>query len=195
MIRINFLPVKERRKEEEIRVWLFLSGFLVVLEAIALSLVYFHFKGKIKELAVKENKIKMEKAQIDAKIKGVEDFKTKKEEVERKLNIIEALAQRRELDVILLDELAKSIPYNPESRIKKRIQLKSFSKKGTIISIKGISMDQESIAFFVGNLEKSPYYKNVTLKGVTAKKEKGISFFEFDLTATVEEAEKVKTGG
>jgi type IV pilus assembly protein PilN len=195
MIRINFLPVKERRKEEEIRVWLFLSGFLVVIEIIALSLVYFHFKGKVKELVAKENKIKMEKAEIDTKIKGVEDFKTKKEEVERKLNIIEALAQGRELDVILLDELSKSIPYNPESRIKKRIQLKSFSKKGTLISIKGISMDQESIAFFIGNLEKSPYYKNVTLRGVTAKKEKGISYFEFDLNATVEETQKVKAGG
>jgi len=195
MIRINFLPIKEKRKEEEIRFWLILSGLLIVVEVIALSLVYFHFRGKIKELVNKENTINKEIAEVKKKIKDVEDFKNKKNEVEQKLNVIEALAHGRELDVILLDELAKSVPYNPESRIKKRIQLKSFSKKGPLISIKGISMDQESIALFIENLEKSNYYKSVILRGVTAKKEKGISYFEFDLNATVEEPQKTKAGG
>jgi type IV pilus assembly protein PilN len=195
MIRINFLPVKEKRKEEEIRLWLILSGLVIVVEVIVLSLVYFHYRGKIKELINKENIINKEIADLQKKIKDVQDFENKKKEVEQKLNVIEALAQGRDLDVILLDELAKSVPYNPESRIKKRIQLKSFSKKGSLITIKGISMDQESIALFIGNLEKSDYYKSVILRGVTAKKEKGISYFEFDLNATVEEPQKTKTGG
>ncbi len=195
MIRINFLPVKEKRKEEEIRLWLILTIVLVAVEVVALSLIYLHFRGKIKELAEKENTIKREIAELDKKIKDVKDFENKKKEVEQKLGIIEALAQGRELDVILLDELAKSVPYNPESRIKKRIQLKSFSKKGGLISIKGVSMDQESIALFIENLEKSNYYKSVSLRGVTAKKEKGLSYFEFDLNVSVEEPQKPKTGG
>lgn len=193
MIRINFLPVKERRKEEEIRMWFIISGIFVVVEIIALSLLYLHFRGKIKELAEKENTIKREIAELDKKIKDVKDFENKKKEVEEKLKVIEALGQGRELDVILLDELAKSLPYNPESRIKKRLQIKSFLKKGTLVSIKGISMDQESIALFIGNLERSEYYKGIVLRGVNTKKEKGVSYFEFDLSATVEE--KPKIGG
>lgn len=195
MIRVNFLPVKEKRRAEEVRLWLLLSGVILLAEIIVLVAMHFHFLGKIKELDLKETKIRQQIKEVEAKVKEVQDVDKKKKEVDSKLKIIEALGEGRDLDVRLLDELAKSVPFNPEARIKKRLQIKGFSKKGGTVTIKGISMDQESIAVFIGNLEKSEYYRGVTLKGVTAKKEKGISYFEFDLEASVEETAPGRRGG
>lgn len=190
MIRINFLPLKERKKKEEVQLWLILSGVIVLIEIVLLLIVNFSLQGKVRALERTKNEVKKKLDEANKKVAEVKDFENKKKEVEEKLKIVNVLDQDRDLIVHLLDELSKSVPYNPEARIKKRVQLTEFSKKGSQVGIKGIALDQESIAIFMRALENSPYYKSLKLGVVQAKSKGGYSYYEFSIDGAIETPEK-----
>lgn len=186
MIRINFLPVKERKKKEETQLWLILSGVIIFIEVGILLLVNFSLQGKVNMLERTKNEVNRRLQEAKNKAKEVQDFKDKKAKVEQKLKIINQLDEGRYLLVRLLDELAKSVPYNPEARVKKRVQVTEFSKRGNQVVVKGMALDQESIAVFMRALENSPYYKSLRLGVVRSKSKGGYSYYEFSLDGIVE---------
>ena len=177
MIRINLLPFRAARKKENIRRQVsifFLSIFLVTV-----VLCYYHVSlaGKIQKLNKKVENTKKEVAKYNKIVEEIDEIKKKLSVLKQKTGVIENLESNQEKSVRLLDNMTQMV-------VKKRMWFTSFEAQGDVVDIKGIAIDNKTVADFMTNLEKSGIFKSVKLKTTKQKKlaNKNINLKSFDIT-------------
>jgi type IV pilus assembly protein PilN len=157
MIRINLLPFKAVEKEyikEQVLIY-FLS--LVFLFGI-LGYMYYSTSNRISQLKERVSSLKDE----SDKYKGIKaDLARLKEQsasLDHRMSVIESLQVGRIGPVHVMDELSTNLP-------EKRLWLDSLSLKtqGTVLTLDGVALDNETIADFMRSLESSPYFQDVDL--------------------------------
>jgi len=177
MIRINLLPVRALKKKESTRQMLsilFLSvGLLIIV------IVSFHFSLS-REISRMEAQIaahneEIKRLKIDTK--DVSKFKAEREDLQRRLNIIHTLQRAKTGPLRVLDELAMALPG--------KLWLVSLKEKDGKMELKGIAMDNPTIAQFMTNLEKTGRIKNVELIVSQQVERKDLKLKEFTLTCQV----------
>jgi type IV pilus assembly protein PilN len=188
MIRINLLPFRAARKKENIRRQVsifFLSIFLVTV-----ILCYYHVRlaGKIETLDKKVENTKKEVAKYNKIVKEIGEIKKKLSVLKRKTDVIENLELNQEKAVRLLDNMTQMV-------IKKRMWFTSFAAQGDAVDIKGIAIDNKTVADFMTRLEESENFKSVKLK--TTKQErlsnKKVNLKSFDITCNMVPIKKDET--
>ena len=177
MIRINLLPVREKKKKESTRKMF--SILFLCLGLAALVLVFFHISlsSEIKQVQdrITENSNEIKRLQIDTK--DVDKFKAEKEDLQRRLNIIYTLQRAKTGPVRVLDDLVEALPG--------KLWLTSLREKNGKMEVKGIAFDNQDIAKFMTNLEKSGVIKNVELVISQQLERKELKLKEFTLTCQV----------
>jgi len=177
MIHINLLPVRALKKKETTRQMfstLFLSiGLLLII------IVFFHL-SLTREISRMDAQIaayneEIKRLKIDTK--DVSKFKAEKEDLQRRLNIIHTLERAKTGPLRVLDELAMALPG--------KLWLTSLKEKDGKMELKGIAMDNPTIAQFMTNLEKTGVIKNVELVVSQQLERKDLKLKEFTLTCQV----------
>jgi type IV pilus assembly protein PilN len=103
-------------------------------------------------------------------------FKTRKQHLQDKLDVIDSLERARNGPVRVLDEIS--------SRVPDRLWLTSITTKGNEIRLKGKSLDTGVVADFLRSLNGSEYFKNVDLeKTEGGEMVKGVRLVNFELKA------------
>ncbi len=195
MIRINLLPFRAARKKENIRrqvTIVLLSLFLVIL-----VMLYFNIslKNKIEALDAKLESTKKQIALVEKQAKKVDWIKKEFDKLKKKIQVIKNLETNRKASVLLLDNMTKmvgektSISELDESEGKdikpeKRLWFTNFSAKGNNINIKGIALDNKTVADFMTRLEILGKYKNVNLKTLKQQKVNKLKLKSFEITCT-----------
>ncbi|HPI92595.1 MAG TPA: PilN domain-containing protein [Deltaproteobacteria bacterium] len=106
---------------------------------------------------------KVEIKRLTAEAGEIEKFKKQKQELERKLDVIQDLNAKKTGPVEMLDELSLIIP--------EKAWLTSVTNKGDNIVLEGLAVDNPTIAAFMKQLQASKHFDNVTL--VLSKQESG----------------------
>jgi len=189
MVRINLLPVREikRRARAKRQITLFalaMVGLLVLLGAIG-----FLQASKAKQLQQELTKIRQEKQRYDKVLKQIKQLEKDKKLLEKKIDIIHRLKKESSLTVHILDEIANRTPT-------KRMWLTSLTQKGSNLTLKGMALDNRTIAAYMEELKKSPYIKDVSLTNSSLKQYAGRNLKSFSLTCSIgvpEKAEKETT--
>jgi len=186
MIRINLIPFKAAQKKERM-----LGQMIVLLLGVGLVFavaagVYLTINAKISsvkdEISQKEERLN----QLKKAIGEVGRFKKLQEEVRGKIGVLEQLRENKSGPVHLLDELSKSLP--------DKLWVTSFKEANGAVTIKGIGLNEETVARFMENLESSPYYQKVELLVIEKKSQKDAKLQQFDLTCRVESPSKKPAG-
>jgi len=174
MIRINLLPYREEQKKAGTRRLILVGlGFFGVFFLLAIFLhIYMVISvGKL------QTEVKAARTQVNAlkKVTGnLEKFKSDKRILEKKIGVIESLEKGRSYPVHLMDELA--------SRISPRQEwLTVVRKKDSVLSVKGLAVNNPAIAQFMKVLEGSPYIGMVDLISSRQITVSGIKMMEFEL--------------
>jgi len=204
MIRINLLPFRAARKKENIRrqvTIVLLSLFLVIS-----VMLYFNIslKNKIEALDAKLESTKKQIALVEKQAKEVDRIKKEFDKLKKKIQVIKNLETNRKASVRLLDNMTKmvvektSISELDESEGKdikpeKRLWFTNFSAKGNNINIKGIALDNKTVADFMTRLEISGNYKSVNLKTLKQQKVNKLKLKSFEITCTRVPLKKVKS--
>jgi type IV pilus assembly protein PilN len=180
MIKINLLPVRAAKRRESIRQQFFIAIASVIFVIVCLYLVS---QVQNREITRIQQDIRVTKQEIDQLkdiIAEVEELKKKKEELKEKNAVIRKLEAAKTGPVRVLEELGYAVP--------KTLWITSVDEKQGYMEIKGRATNNDAIADFLTNLEKSIYFKNVRLKETTAfvdKKQK-MSLKKFVITTRVE---------
>ena len=193
MIRINLLPYRAARRKENIRkqISIFFFSFLLV---VVIGLFYnMRLQKKIDNLntKIKNNKIML--AKFEKQAKEVDRIKNAFNNLEKKTGVIKNLEIKRKAAVCLLDNMTKvvaehtSISGSDSLSDKddipvKRLWFTNFQAKGNNVGIKGIAMDNKTVADFMTRLENSKLYKNVNLKTLKQQKITKLNLKNFDIT-------------
>lgn len=177
MIRINLLPVRALKKRESARQMLFILVLSLVLVGGVIFFLHFTLSQEITRADAQINAHNEEIRKLKVDTRDVNKFKAEKEDLQRRLNIIYTLQRAKTGPVRVLDELAMAIPG--------KLWLTSLKEKEGRMEMKGVAMDNETIARFMTNLEKTKVLKNVELVVSQQLERKEMKLKEFTLTCDV----------
>lgn len=164
MIRINLLPFRAARTKENIRRQV--SIFFLLLFSVTMMMAYGNsiLNSKIERL---DSRVKNTRKQVDLykkQAREVDDIKKKLTVLTKKMDTIDTLEVNRKEPVRILDAMTKMV-------IAKRMWLTSFDSQENVVDIKGVALDNKTVADFMTRLEESPLFTGVNLKTLKQTKE------------------------
>jgi type IV pilus assembly protein PilN len=157
MIRINLLPFRAARKKENIRRQLMVYGLSVVLTFCIMGYTFFYLSSTLSGLKEDQKRIQDELKGYELTIKRIAELEKKIKEIRAKLEVIRELERNKTGPVHLLDEISIAVP-------KEKLWLNSLKESKGTLTLTGTAMDNETIALFMTNLEKSEYITGVDLQ-------------------------------
>ena len=176
MIQVNLLPVREARRQANMR-----QQMLVLAVAAGIgALVCVWLQISVSSSQAAEDR-RIQQARVELKeLEGVkqqvERFRKEKDEIEKKLAVINTLERARQGPVRLMDEIATRIP--------KRIWLTEMSMSGGTLQLQGVSLDAEIVAAFLASLAESDLISNVELDETRLTETDGLKLNSFKIHAS-----------
>jgi type IV pilus assembly protein PilN len=162
MIRINLLPFRAARKKENIRRQVSIFGLTVLFMFTLMGYFFWDLSSTLSSLKAAQLQKEKELAAFAETNKKLADLKKKTAEMRGKLEVIRELERKKSGPVNLLEEIALSVP-------KDKLWLRSLNEKSGALVLEGTAMDNETVALFMTNLEKSPHISSVDLKSTKLK--------------------------
>jgi type IV pilus assembly protein PilN len=183
MIQINLLPVREWRRKEIVRQQI--SIYLLTMVFIAISLIGTF--GFLENLTSKKQnqKLNLEKRKTELAYveKELKDSKENQELIATKFSTIEKLQISRGNIVSMFNRLVLNVPND-------RVWLEDLHYRGSSIAIKGIAMDNQSVALLMKKLEFTEVFKNISLDSTDRKKYEQIDLMYFTIQSSLDFSKK-----
>lgn len=174
MIKINLLPVREARRKANLRQQGILLGIALIAAVVVCGTLHTAIAASISSERSRVVAAQAELAKLEETLKEVERFRKEKEDIERKLRVIQRLEESRSGPVRIMDEIS--------SRIPDRMWLKAMSLRNGVLEIDGFGIDNEVIAAFMTSLEESKFLTEVELQSSQLTESKGLKLNEFKIT-------------
>ncbi|MBI2353479.1 MAG: PilN domain-containing protein [Deltaproteobacteria bacterium] len=178
MIKINLLPVRAaKKKESAIQQIVIFCVSLLLVAAVVMSMYFF----KRMQISTTKNDINTANNRINelkAKIGKLEELKTLKEQVKKKLDV---LAQLRKNKTGPARRLATMSDITPD-----QLWLTGYGESGSDIRISGLAYTEELIATFMRSLEASSDYMGVELVVSEQSESGGIKLKRFELVCKLQ---------
>lgn len=161
MIRINLLsegrrPVVARKQRPTLSLGAqdpsvyFLAGGLV-LGILVVLLQWYRLSNQIEELDTQVQTKQAEVNELRPILDEVEDFKSKQEELKRKIEVIEELTLKQQGPVHIMDQVSKSLP--------ELLWLTQMNFRGQTVDLSGTAFNTSAVAAFIENLSKVKEFK------------------------------------
>lgn len=157
MIRINLLPFRAARKKENVKRQITFFVLVVFLLLAGMAYYFFQLNSQLATLKEEEGRLRAELATFQETIKRINELEKKIKEIRTKLEVIKTLEKNKTGPVLLLDEIATAVP-------KDKLWLNSFTESKGVLTLTGTAMDNETVALFMTNLEKSEHIVGVDLE-------------------------------
>ena len=157
MIRINLLPFRAARKQENIRRQVSVYFLSVVCLVTLMIYSYLNLSSELTKLKGEEAQLRSEMASYAKITREIALIRRRTKEIQDKFNVIKDLEKQRSGPVRLLEEIATSVPID-------RLWLRTIEEKGANLTLEGNAMDHDTVALFMTNLEKTKQITSVDLK-------------------------------
>ena len=157
MIRINLLPFRAARKKENVKRQITIYVLTVSLIFSTMGYFFWSLSRQLSALRDEEKNIQAELKKFDKAIREISEYEEKIAELKAKLDVIKGLEEKKTGPVHLLDEISMAVP-------SQQLWLRSFEERGGLLTLEGTAMDNETVARFMTNLEKSDYIQSVDLQ-------------------------------
>jgi type IV pilus assembly protein PilN len=155
MVKINLLPIRTELRKKALVEHVVLLALCVVLVFILAWFVQTAINQQKESLQREVATTKLEIKKLTAEAGEIEKFKAQKQELERKLDVIQSLNAKKTGPVEILDELSLIIP--------EKAWLTSLNNKGDDLVLEGLALDNTTIATFMKSLQASTHFDNVSL--------------------------------
>jgi len=178
MIYINLLPVRATQKREKLIEQMVVLIAVAVVSIVACGGVYAVMlnKGSGEQEAKAEKE--QESTRLQKAIGEVKRFEKLQAELRNKLGVLEKLKEGKTGPVLLLEELNRAVP--------EKLWLETFKETGGSVNITGLGYDEETVATFMQQLEKSPYFRGVELQVIEQTSVAGTKFHKFSISCATE---------
>jgi type IV pilus assembly protein PilN len=129
----------------------------VVLTFCIMGYTFFYLSSTLSGLKEDQKRIQDELRGYEQTIKRIGELEKKIKEIRAKLEVIRELEKNKTGPVHLLDEISMAVP-------REKLWLNSMKESRGTLTLTGTAMDNETIALFMTNLEKSEYISGVDLQ-------------------------------
>jgi len=171
MIRINLLPVRAERKKQSLHKQLAIGILTIVLVVAIYGYIQFFMITKINRVSRNLKRTQQQIAALKPVIDKINRYKQQKDEITKKITVINNLDSARLEPIYILHDLNQ---YKPD-----KLWFTQLSRKGSSLNIKGISIDNETIVNFLDNLKQSLPLKQSELIYLKSHKIQDLDLKEF----------------
>jgi type IV pilus assembly protein PilN len=190
MLRINLLPIRQLKKRAKATNQIALFCIIFISFIVLLGLVGIYQATRIKSIESNIADLNKEQQRLAPEIAAVDKLKKDKEELDRKISVINQLKAESSITVHILDEVANVVDNS-------RMWLTTFTQQGNSLSLSGIALDNQTVAHFMDMLKKSPFIQSVNLSNSSLKKISDRNLKEFAITCALsppkQELDQAKT--
>lgn len=137
-----------------------LMGGVVVLAILFVSWRWYSLSNERKNLAQEISKVEQEQERLQAIIQKGEDYKAKKDLLQRKIGLVTQLKRNQQGPVHLLDEISRQLP--------DFLWLDAMNESGFSVQIQGNATTYNAVSNFYNNLTGSRYFQDVVLGPIRA---------------------------
>ena len=184
MPHINLLPWRDelrKRREKEFIITAVIAALL--MGGVVLG-VHLHYESRIAYQNQRNTFIETEIAQLDKKIKEIEDLKKERDRLIARTKVIQNLQAGRPEIVHVFDELVTTLPDG--------VYYTKVAQKGRALNLQGVAQSNARVSSLMRSLETSTWFQNpslVEIKGDPAQKGTDARHPTFILNVT-QEAQK-----
>lgn len=177
MIRINLLPVKEIKAEVSRRRDLIIGGLTLGLTGLILIGAYFYQTYRLSNLGNELAGLHKDIEALNAKVKEIGDLQNKIKDFSSKHKVIDDLNQKKTGPVKVMESLSAATPPT--------LWLTEFKETNGSSDIRGLALDNQTVADFLNTLAKSGQFKDVELVESIQAEEKSGPYKKFAIRAGV----------
>ncbi|WP_133405536.1 PilN domain-containing protein [Parashewanella tropica] len=179
MANINLLPWREEAREKKKRDYMGVLGlvFIATCAVVYLGLMYIDYlKAEQRDRnAYLQSEIQL----LEGQIKEIQGINLRKQDIERRTDIILDLQQARNLPTHVLDEMVRVTPAG--------IYLSTIEKKGDLLWIEGRSESNNHVSNMMRKIEISKWLHDASTKEITTKDVETRQFQYFNMRAIIAE--------
>jgi type IV pilus assembly protein PilN len=175
MIRINLLPFRLARKKENIRRQVSIFILLLVFSTILLFYSNRFWNNQIFSLSQEVDHLKHELKVATTAANEVDKIQKELADLESKCKVIDTLKANRREPVELMDAMTQLV-------VARRMWFTSFADVGMNVNIKGVALDNPTVANFMSRLEQSGLFSAVNLVDVKQQKINKLNLMSFNIS-------------
>jgi type IV pilus assembly protein PilN len=177
MIRVNLLPVKELEAESSRRRDMIIGGLTLGLTALMLVGVYCYQSYRLSNLGSELAALRQEIDALNVRVKEIGDLQIKIKDFTTKHKIIDDLNQKKIGPVKVMENLSAATPPT--------LWLTEFKETNGSSDIKGLAVDNQTVADFLNTLARTGQFKDVELIETIQADEKSGPYKKFAIRAGV----------
>jgi len=156
MIYINLIPVRDIKRRKNAKKEIYISVMMFIFLLMSLGVWAGFQYNSIDKLTAENNKVQEEKKKYTKILDEIKKLENNKKELLAKIDIINKLKESSSLTVRVLDEVATLTPSD-------RMWLKNLSQSGNSLTLTGMALDDQTVAKYLDDLERSKFISNVNL--------------------------------
>ena len=172
MIRINLLPFRAARKKEDVRKQVGIFFLSIIFLFTLMAYLTLNLDSRLAASKSEEDRLRKELSKYFKVTGKINQIRQKTEETRSKLVVIRGLEEKKTGPGRLLDEIAMAVPRD-------KLWLRSLNEGNGLLTLEGTAMDNNTVALFMTNLERTPLINSVDLK---TTKLKHLEKFKLDVT-------------
>lgn len=174
MIRINLLPFRAARKKENVRRQISIFSLSLVLVAIGLFYYHLTLSRKIDLLNTQVDSVKQALKKNRKAAKEVDEIRKTLDLLKIKMDGIETVKKRRREPIQLLDVMTEVV-------LSERMWFLELTSDNKRVGIKGVALDQKTVADFMTRLESTKLFTDVNLSTLNHVQMEGLGLKAFNI--------------
>jgi type IV pilus assembly protein PilN len=182
MIKINLLteakPARKKRGVSalggagRLNLILILGGLLIGIVVVGVQ--WWVEASRLGEQREKNRIAQQEVTRLEAILKEVQDFENKKAQLQKKVELINALKANQRGPVRLMDEVSNALP--------DLLWLEKLDLRGNQISLEGKALNPPAVANFLENLKRVPSFQEPKVRSISAATAQASNLYNFGLS-------------
>jgi len=180
MPKINLLPVKQARKRVGAKNEMFVLLGIQALVVVGIVAWHTSMESEVTSLQEKMQTVDSELQRLNLDVAKLQDFKSKEDTIQKKLQVINQLMVQKTGPAKMLDELATILTNDA-----KHVWLTALQENAGNMRLLGGGMEHEDISEFELALERSKYFHDVKLTEVKVVKDADTSYLGWSITCVV----------
>jgi len=166
MPQINLLPWRDEQRKRREKDFIITAVMAALLMGGVVLGVHLHYESRIAYQNERNKYVQSEIAELDEKIKEIENLKKERDRLIARTNVIQNLQAGRPEIVHVFDELVTTLPEG--------VYYTKVAQKGRALNLQGVAQSNARVSSLMRSLNTSTYFTNpslVEIKGDTAKQD------------------------
>ncbi|KAF7769010.1 type IV pilus assembly protein PilN [Pseudoalteromonas citrea] len=173
MPHINLLPWREQQRQASQQKFLTIIGLIVGVVFLVMYFIGAFYDGLTAGQNIKNSYLKTEIAKLDTRIVAINDLNKKKDNLQRRIRLIEELQSNRNLGTQIIDEITRVVPAG--------VYLTSLERQGNLLKVIGRSESNNRLSQMLRQVEASYLLERPIIQGIVAGEQRSRLLSDFTM--------------